>query len=145
MAGGWRGGHCRGDSLNNVVTVLARYHMLHAVLKLCLPQMPKSSMSNSKKVREGKSTKGTWAKGHPCAYPMIKQQHFVFNTGLVFSKFSPIQYKPRRAPHSDDIKHDIATGYRRPPGLTDRYNQRNVVNVFDLSLSVCNLRYKFVT
>ena len=26
-------------------------------------------MSNSKKVREGKSTKGTLAKGHLCAYP----------------------------------------------------------------------------
>ena len=38
LAGGWRGGHCRGDSLNNVVTVLARYHMLHAALKLCLPE-----------------------------------------------------------------------------------------------------------
>ena len=41
MAGGWRGGHCRGDSLNNIVKVLARYHMLHAALKLCLPQMLK--------------------------------------------------------------------------------------------------------
>ena len=70
MAVGWRGGHCRGDSLNNVVTVLARYHMLHAAIKLCLPRMPKSFMSNSKKVREGKSTKGTLAKGHLCAYPI---------------------------------------------------------------------------
>ena len=34
--------------------------MLHAALKLCLPQIPKSSMSNSK---------GTLAKGHLCAYP----------------------------------------------------------------------------
>ena len=40
------------------------------MFKLCLPQMPKSSMSNSKKVREGKSTKGTLAKGHLCAYPI---------------------------------------------------------------------------
>ena len=40
--------------------LLARYHMLHAALKLCLPQIPKSSMSNSK---------GTLAKGHLCAYP----------------------------------------------------------------------------
>ena len=54
MAAGWRGGHCRGDSLNNIVTVLARYHMLHAALKLCLPQMPKSSMSNSNKITSGK-------------------------------------------------------------------------------------------
>ena len=43
--------------------------MLHAALKLRLPQMPKSSMSNSKKVHEGKHTKGTLAKGHLCAYP----------------------------------------------------------------------------
>ena len=78
MAGGWRGGHCRGDSLNNVVTVLARYHMLHAALKLCLPQMPKSSMSNSKKVREGKSTKGTLAKGHLCAYPNNNNNYYYY-------------------------------------------------------------------
>ena len=44
--------------------------MLHAALKLCLPQMPKSSMSNSNKVREGKNTKGTLAKGHLYAYPI---------------------------------------------------------------------------
>ena len=44
--------------------------MLHAALKLRLPQVPKSSMSNSKQVREGKSTQGTLAKGHLCAYPI---------------------------------------------------------------------------
>ena len=38
--------------------------MLHATLE---PQRPKSFMSNSKKVHEGKNTKGTLAKGHLCA------------------------------------------------------------------------------
>ena len=84
MAEGWRGGHCKGDSLNNLVTVLARYHMLHAALKLCLPQMPKSSMSNSKKHHEGKSTKGTLAKGHLCAYPSMCARMYL-NGGLYTS------------------------------------------------------------
>ena len=71
MAGGWRGGQWRGDSLNNHVTVLARYHMLHAVLELCLPPMPKSYVNCCLGEREGKSTKGNRAIGHFCAYPNL--------------------------------------------------------------------------
>ena len=41
--------------------------VLHRALSI--HSVPKSSMSNSKKVREGKSTKGALAKGHICAYP----------------------------------------------------------------------------
>ena len=52
---------------------LYNYNTLYSIIILRLPQMPKSSMSNSKKVHEGKNTKGTLAKGHLCAYPNTAQ------------------------------------------------------------------------
>ena len=64
-----RGRGRRRATLNNIVTVLARYHMLHAALKLCLPQMPKSSMNYSKKVCEEKKYSGQLGQRSPLCLP----------------------------------------------------------------------------